>query len=87
MSAPDFSREILPLVRRLIPAEDLRAEVQRPAAPGVPGSFSAEVRLIHLPSGRVVTSGKYASQIENQIAALLELRTQLDDESGDEDRP
>ena len=43
-----------------------------------PGGFLADVRVTHLPSGEVADSEQHGPQMENKIAAILELRARLD---------
>lgn len=77
MSDPDFARKITPLVTRLFPEAEIRVETARGEA-GDPGSALPDVRVTHLPTGEAVVCADFGTQIENHIAALLELRARLD---------
>lgn len=77
MADPDFPRKIMPLVDRLFPAEEIRVETFRPEG-AEPFGFLPDVRVTHLPTGEVAVSDQHGTQMENRIAALLELRARLD---------
>ncbi len=77
MADPEFTRKIMPLVDRLFADEEIRIETRRPDG-AQPGGFAPDVRVTHLPTGEVAVSEQHDTQMENKIAAILELRARLD---------
>ena len=77
MADPDFPRKIMPLVDRLFADGELRVETQRPEGAAI-GHVQPDVRVTHLPSGEAVFCAAHGTQLENKVAAVLELRARLD---------
>ena len=79
----NFQQRIYNDVKRLFPAGSVDVLVARPFGPGKrTEKFDASVRLVHKASGKEVTCGDFPSQIENYIAAAIQLRIECDRSNG-----
>ncbi|MEM9541892.1 MAG: hypothetical protein AAGA60_20645 [Cyanobacteria bacterium P01_E01_bin.42] len=74
MTNLDFVREILSLVEELLSTQEIRVETIR----DLHDNPLPDVKIVHIPTEETVICANYPTQIENKIAAMLELRLRLD---------
>ena len=53
-------------------------EIEPLTSQGADGSFLPAVKLVYLPTGQTLTIDQYSTQRANFLAALIQLRAQID---------